>query len=204
MRLDEEVKRLAHELARGLDDALRPARGGGHVHAALLLVRAHQRQELSGGPPRGEQRAEGVRHLLGRVHLAVGVERDAVPHRASQQPVNRQPERLPGNVPQGHVDAGQRAHLHRSAAPPVAQKHPVPEVFAPQRVLADHKLGKVPQRLAHRTLAAHQRGLAQAGEPVVRAHQDVNVTSAGLRHDDAIDGRDAHGNSSRNCRAMVP
>ena len=69
----------------------------------------------------------------------VAVDQHAVPGRAAEQLVDGEAGDLAVEIPQGHVDRGDRGHGHRTAAPVGALVEVLPGVLDPAGVPADQQ-----------------------------------------------------------------
>ena len=109
---------------------------------------------------------------------------DAVPRAAADEIVERPPESLALQIPQGHLHGGAGglvAHREELALPDAVDRLDVEGVPADHRrpeVLADHVLD-APQRLAGELV--RRAGLADAGDALVGLHADEVAGAVGHR-----------------------
>ncbi len=109
MEVDGDVSVSAEDLPRGgdaPDDAVELADGGQRAHPA---ARVH----LDGCQACLDLLPDVVRDLLRLVAAHPAVDPDPVPHGAPEELVDGRTEALPGDVPQGLVDAGDGAGQDR-------------------------------------------------------------------------------------------
>src|SRR6187399_1897122 len=75
--------------------------------------------------------------LVDVLAIRMAVHEYAVARTTAEQSIERQARHLAENVPQRHVDSGERGHLHRSATPVRAAIEKLPDVLDAPRVAAD-------------------------------------------------------------------
>src|SRR5262249_7392525 len=128
------------------------------------------------------------RDLLGLLGV---VDADAVAGRAAQQAIDGRVPQFAGDVPQGHVDAGQGVdHERATANVAVGAEDLLPEMFRTRGVLAVYE---VEQRLGQglRYARVNSLDLAPAGDAVVRLdlEEDRRASPVGLHLRDLDRGR---------------
>ena len=106
------------------------------------------------------------------------IDADAVAAGPAQQPIDRHVPQLAGDVPQGHVDAGERVDHERPAAHvAMGPVDLLPEIFDARRVLAVEQLEqRFDQRLRHSRIDSLD--VAPADDAVIGfdADEDVGLT----------------------------
>ena len=107
-------------------------------------------------------------HKLGDVvPVGVAVDHDALAAPAAQQLIERHVRPLGLDVPQRHVDRGDRRHRHRPAPPVGAAVEVLPGVLDAADRARSGTGRRAPEIADHRQLAAVQRGVADAVEALV-------------------------------------
>src|SRR5699024_9335315 len=123
----------------------------------------------------------------------VGVAEQTGAGGAAEQLVQRLTRLLRGDVPQRHVDRGDRAHRHRAAAPVRAAVEVLPGRLDLGLVAADQRGGDVVAQIGgDRELPAVQGGVPEPGEAVRGGDLDRHEVPAGAGdvHVDAVDGHE--------------
>jgi hypothetical protein len=112
----------------------------------------------------------------------VAVDHHRITRRAAEQLVDRHVQRLAEQIPQRGIDRRNRRHRDRTAPPVRAFVEVLPDVFDPARVAANQERNDVvAQVTADRQLAAVQRGVAQAGQPVLGGELERDELRPGLQ-----------------------
>jgi hypothetical protein len=121
------------------------------------------------------------------------VDADLVAHLAAEQVADRHAQMLALDIPQGLVDPGQGAHVHRATAIEAAAVEHSPDVFDIARVLADQVIGQFFHGGRHGMGAALDDWLTPAGDALVGL--DLEEAPA-RRHDISGEFGDFHNECS--------
>src|SRR5699024_7443489 len=135
--------------------------------------------------------ADRLVELLDRGAGGVGVGEQPGAGRPAEQLVQRLAGLLRGDVPQRHVDRGDRTHRHRAAAPVRAAVEVLPDRLDLRFVPADQGgSDMIAQVGGDGELAAVQGAVAEPGETIGGGDRDGDEVAAGAGdvHVDAIDG----------------
>src|SRR3989449_6276058 len=161
-----------------------------------LLPRRAEGIELDRAVALLQRRAGGVadaaRRALDRVP-AVRVRRDAIADRATEELIHGHAERLPDDVPAGHVDHGERGHRDLPRARVIIANHAARERLEREGIGADnvsrHSFVEVSEKRAGVVDHAH---FADALDPVVGAHHDEGEVAPGCAEHERADLGDLH------------
>src|SRR3989449_3865945 len=161
-----------------------------------LLPRRAEGIELDSAVALLQRRAGGVADVawraLDRVP-AVRVRRDAVADGATEELIHGHAERLPDDVPAGHVDHGERGHRDLPRARVVIADHAARERLEREGIGADnvswHSFVEVSEERAGVVDHAHFAG---ALDPVVGAHHDEGEVAPGCAEHERADLGDRH------------
>src|SRR5699024_2916724 len=167
-----------------------PTRGG-VVHAVDLVQPGHPGLDPHRLETLLDVAADRVVEPVDRGAGGVGVGEQPGAGGAAEQLVQRLARLLRGDVPQGHVDRGDRAHRHRAAAPVRAAVEVLPDRLDLRLVPADQGGGDMIAEVGgDGELAAVQGAVAQYDETIAGGDRDGDevATGAGDVHVDAIDG----------------
>src|SRR3954468_20957692 len=119
----------------------------------------------------------------------MAVNRHRVARRTAEQLVDGRAERLALDVPQRHVDRGNRRHRHRPAAPVGTLVEQLPDVLDAPRIAPHEQRQHVIREVTRdRELAAVQRGVAKADQAVDRLEPQRDEIAPGTADDDAAVG----------------
>src|SRR4051794_39130618 len=134
---------------------------------AFILTAVNPRSTVDGGEPAFDGGPGGGSGLCGPVAADPRVDLDAVADRTAEQVVDRHAVVLAFDVPQGLVDARERAHVDGAAAvEPAAVEHR-PDVLDVARVPADQVVGELVDGGGDGGGAALDHGFAPADGAVV-------------------------------------
>lgn len=172
-------------------------RGGVEVGPGERAVGCGRQRRLSAAVPAElaahvpdalrEPGADVVGDFGGVAAVGVPVDGGGLAHLAAEQLVERQSGDLSLDVPQGHVDAGDRVVELGSVAPVAADGHRLPEVFDPVGLLAaQERVEVVGDDGAHRVRALREGGAADAVQAGLRGfdfHHDQPVDAVGHGED---------------------
>ena len=129
--------------------------------------------------------------LFGRIADApVGVDADAIAHRAAEQSVDGNTMMFAGNVPQCLVDARQCRHEHVATAEKGGAVDVLPVVLDAQRIFADEVLADLVDGRRRAVRAAFEGRFPPANEAGVR--RDLDETDSRFRKE-LIDAGNFHG-----------
>ncbi len=181
----------------------------GVEHDRAVLAR---RAAGPAAPPRPSSRCRPGRPIAASAELPIltalagRIDANLVARRAAEQPIDGHAPQLAGDVPQRHVDAGNRVH-HEGAAALVALRavERLPQVLDPRRILPVEQLEhRLRQRLRHRRHDALD--LAPAADAVIGAQLDEHAIAADRRAEAGeANRRGAVGDGGgRYCRQRTP
>ncbi len=141
--------------------------------ASIRRLAGQDRHGLPGGHlERGEAPGDEIDrragHLLRRVAAwPIGVGADAIAHRAAQQAVDRDAQRLPLDIPEGDLDSGQRAEERWPAMPEGVPVGLLPEMLDAGRIGSQQQRLEILDHPQHGVGLPSERGLAEPGQPIV-------------------------------------
>ncbi len=148
---------------------------------------------LSAAKPASTIASRTLRVLLGRrAARPVRVEADPVAAGAAEQRVHGQPRGLSGDVPERLLDAADRGHQHRPAAPERVPIHDLPEMLDPARVLALDQARELGDGGHDRLGLSLERRLSEPGDSLVGPHLDEHPVAHAAVDDEGLDLGDLH------------
>ena len=107
------------------------------------------------------------RPKLGRISrkAQVGIKANALAHCPAKEFIERQPGGFAPNIPQRHINAGERRRLDRPTAPVAMAIHTLPTPFGVQRVSAEDQLFQVFDRSLDAVRFGWQGAFAPPNQP---------------------------------------
>ncbi|ABA53425.1 hypothetical protein BURPS1710b_A0511 [Burkholderia pseudomallei 1710b] len=197
-RVAERVAHLAEQLGRmaqverGVPRLLgRQAFFGGLVRARRLADAVHLRQprharlHADRAVARGDVPVRGVDRLVVIAPVRVAIDHQPFAALAAEQLIDGHAGELALDVPERHVDRGDRRHRHGPAPPVRAAIQVLPDVLDVARVPADQAREHVILQIrAHRELAPVERRVAEAVDAFVGDDLDRHEIPAGAGDDD--------------------
>ncbi len=117
--------------------------------------------------------------LVDRFAVSVAINANAGAAGAAEKLIERQACRLGLDIPQRHIDRGDRAHGHRAAPPISAAIEKLPRVFDPMCVAPQETRDNVVRQIADDGhLAAVERRIAETGDAIGRFDLQRNEIAA--------------------------
>ncbi len=150
----------------------------------------------------------GLHRLINGAHVAeaeMGIDRDSIARPAPQQPPDRHAEVLAEDVPQRHLDPGDRRGADHPHAPEALLVHHAIGLLDVARIAADQERRQVLHGADDRARLPLERRLAPAVEPwLVRLDLDEHpVAHLGVDHG-RLDSGDFHGACLVRIAASLP
>ena len=118
--------------------------------------------------------------------VGMAIDHDPVTTASAKQLIERHPGHLGLDIPQRHINRGNRPHRHRSAAPVCAAIEILPDVLDAARVHADQAGDHVIREVGNdRKLAAIQRAIADTVDALIGFDLERNEITPRAGDDDA-------------------